>query len=139
MSGKFYPIDFMLILTDWSVMISDTAYHKKNTVQLVHIILLFIRCHYLYFWTSTRQLHDLLVPGGYYPIISYLLTTPYYSQTELYSLLRCTVPIPWCKILFFNCTCTVLSNIYAISILRPFHQTWCNLILHHLKFLQILF
>lgn len=30
MSGKFYPIDFMLILTDWSVMISDTAYHKKT-------------------------------------------------------------------------------------------------------------
>lgn len=31
MNGKFYPIDFMLILTDWSVMISDTAYPKKPT------------------------------------------------------------------------------------------------------------
>lgn len=81
MNGKFYPIDFMLILTDWSVMISDTAYPKKQRVQLVHIILLFIRCHYLYFRASTRQLQDLLLPEGYYPIISYLLTTPYYSST----------------------------------------------------------
>lgn len=32
MSGKFYFIDFMLIFIDWSVMILDIAYYKKNIV-----------------------------------------------------------------------------------------------------------